>query len=168
MLILCGCVGGENGDNQAREDDAQERIVQTEEESSDGDLQDVSPFDAHGVLSVKGADLVDSKGDRYQLRGLSTHGLAWFPEYVNKETFACLRDDWNANCVRLAMYTDENGGYCSGGDQERLKSKIKEGVNAATELGMYVIIDWHVLSDQDPNKYKEQAIAFFNRWLSIT
>ena len=27
-----------------------------------------------------------------------------------------LRDDWNTNCIRLAMYTAEDGGYCSGGD----------------------------------------------------
>ena len=26
---------------------------------------------------------------------------------------------------------------------------------------MYVIIDWHVLSDQNPNKHKNDAITFF-------
>lgn len=161
-LILCGCGGGEYIDDQALEDTAQESAAQTEENSPADDGEPGTPFEAHGALSVKGTDLVDSKGDKFQLRGLSTHGLAWFPEYVNKDTFECLRDDWNANCVRLAMYTDENGGYCSGGDQKRLKSKISEGVDAADELGMYVIIDWHVLSDQDPNKYKDQAISFFD------
>ncbi|MBP3898949.1 MAG: glycoside hydrolase family 5 protein [Mogibacterium sp.] len=161
-LVLCGCGDGEYSDDQALEDTAQESAVQTEENSPADDGEAGTPFEAHGALSVKGTDLVDSNGDRFQLRGLSTHGLAWFPEYVNKETFECLRDDWNANCIRLAMYTDENGGYCSGGDQNQLKSKIREGVDAATELGMYVIIDWHVLSDQDPNKYKDQATAFFD------
>ena len=161
-LVLCGCGGGGYIDDQALEDTAQESAVQTEENSVTDDSEDGTSFDVHGVLSVKGTDLVDSNGEKFQLRGLSTHGLAWFPEYVNRETFECLRDDWNANCIRLAMYTDENGGYCSGGDQDQLKSKIREGVDAATELGMYVIIDWHVLSDQDPNKYKDQAISFFD------
>ena len=32
----------------------------------------------------------------------------------------------------------------------------------ATELGMYVIVDWHILHDLDPNKYKSDAIAFFD------
>lgn len=161
-LILSGCGGGEYSDDQVLEDAAQESAVQTEENSPADDGEAGTPFEDHGALSVKGTDLVDSNGEKFQLRGLSTHGLAWFPEYVNRETFECLRDDWNANCIRLAMYTDENGGYCSGGDQNQLKSKIREGVDAATELGMYVIIDWHVLSDQDPNKYKDQSISFFD------
>ena len=161
-LMLCGCGSNGTADEQPEENTATENTVQAEEDEGSGESREGDPFALHGELSVKGTDLVDADGSRFQLKGLSTHGLAWFPEYVNKETFACLRDDWNANCVRLAMYTDENGGYCSGGDQEQLKSKIREGVDAATELGMYVIIDWHVLNDQDPNKYKEQAIQFFD------
>ena len=92
---------------------------------------------------------------------MSTHGLAWFPEYINKEAFKSLRDDWGANAVRLALYTEEYGGYCSNGSKSQLKEKIQEGVRAATDLGMYVIIDWHVLSDQNPNKHKNDAITFF-------
>jgi aryl-phospho-beta-D-glucosidase BglC (GH1 family) len=47
-----------------------------------------------------------------------------------------------ANLVRLAMYTDEYGGYCSGGDKAQLEAVVDKGVKAATDLGMYVIIDW--------------------------
>mgnify|MGYP000202319655 CR=1 FL=1 len=35
-----------------------------------------------------------------------------------KKAFETLRDDWGANVVRLAMYTEEYGGYCNGGDKE--------------------------------------------------
>lgn len=121
-----------------------------------------TPFDKHGVLSVKGADLVDSRGEKFRLYGMSTHGLAWFPDYVNYDTFKFLRDDWNTNCVRLAMYTHENGGYCSGGDKERLKSLVKNGVDYAAQLGMYVIVDWHVLNERYPGTYKEEAKRFFD------
>ena len=120
-----------------------------------------TPVSEHGALSVKGTGLVDVNGKAVQLKGVSTHGLAWFPEYINKEAFKSLRDDWGANAVRLAMYTEEYGGYCSDGSKSQLKEKIQEGVRAATDLGMYVIIDWHVLSDQNPNKHKNDAIAFF-------
>ena len=52
---------------------------------------------------------------------MSTHGIAWFPQYINYDSFRTLRDDWNTNCIRLAMYTAEYGGYCTGGDKEQLK-----------------------------------------------
>ena len=121
-----------------------------------------TPYERHGGLAVKGTDLVDANGAKFQLRGMSTHGLAWFPQFVNYDTFKFLRDDWNTNCVRLAMYTAEYGGYCSGGDQAYLKSLVSSGVEYATQLGMYVIIDWHVLQDQNPLTYKDEAKKFFD------
>lgn len=122
-----------------------------------------TPVSEHGRLSVKGTNLVDSKGKKFQLKGVSTHGIAWFPEYVSKASFQSLRDKWGANTVRLAMYTAEYNGYCTGGSKNKTiqKKKVMEGVKAATDLGMYVIIDWHVLNDRNPNKYKKEAIAFF-------
>lgn len=121
-----------------------------------------TPFARHGGLSVNGIDLVDANGAKFQLRGMSTHGMAWFPQFVNYDTFKYLRDDWNTNCIRLAMYTAEYGGYCSGGDQAQLKSLVSSGVDYATQLGMYVIIDWHILSDSNPNTNKGEAIKFFD------
>ncbi len=120
----------------------------------------------HGKLSVKGAHLVDKNGKNFQLKGMSTHGIAWFPDFVNENAFKTLRDDWNTNVVRLAMYTAEYGGYCTGGDKAKLKSLIDKGVQAATKLGMYVIIDWHILQDQSPQTYKSEAKAFFEEMSS--
>ena len=40
-------------------------------------------FSDHGELSVVGPDLVDEKGEKFQLIGISTHGLQWFNKYVN-------------------------------------------------------------------------------------
>ncbi|MCR5213089.1 MAG: cellulase family glycosylhydrolase [Eubacterium sp.] len=121
-----------------------------------------TPLANHGKLSVKGTDIVDKNGDKYQLKGVSTHGLAWFPAYVNKESFQSLRDDWGANLVRLAMYTAESGGYCQDGDKSELKSLVEDGVEYASELGMYVIIDWHILSDNNPQINEDEAITFFD------
>lgn len=115
----------------------------------------------HGALSVDGTDLVDQNGEKIQLYGVSTHGLAWFPQYVNEDAFRTLHDDWNINCVRLALYTDEYGGYANGGDKENLKSIIRNGIAYATSQDMYVIVDWHVLNDRDPNVHKADALAFF-------
>lgn len=123
------------------------------------------PFETHGKLSVKGTDIVDMNGDKYQLKGVSTHGITWFPDYVNKEAFETLRDDWGANLIRLAMYTDtgDSYGYCSGGDKDEILALVDKGVSAATELGMYVIVDWHILSDSDPNNHIDDAKEFFDK-----
>ncbi len=125
-----------------------------------------TPLEVHGALSVKGVDLVDKNGKEYQLKGVSTHGLAWFPDYVNLESFRTFRDDWGANLIRLAMYTGEGGGYCTDGDKDKLKKLIDSGVDYASQLGMYVIIDWHILSDSNPQDNKEEALAFFEEMSS--
>lgn len=120
-----------------------------------------TPFGQHGALHVENGKLTDADGNIVQLYGMSTHGIAWFPQYINYDSFRTLRDDWNTNCIRLAMYTAEYGGYCADGDKEQLKQLVRDGVSYATELGMYVIVDWHILSDCDPNQNKDEAIAFF-------
>lgn len=116
-----------------------------------------------GRLHVKGTKLVDKKGHEVQLRGVSTHGLSWYPQYVNDKCFAQLHDQWGANVVRLAMYTEEYNGYCSGDAKNRsdLKKLIKKGVKLAKKHKMYVIVDWHILSDGNPNSHKKEAKAFF-------
>lgn len=130
--------------------------------SQSGTTDKNTPYGKHGALSVKGTDLVGASGEKVQLRGMSTHGLAWFPQYVNFDTFKFLRDEWNTNCVRLAMYTHENGGYCAGGNKEQLKTLVRNGVDYASQLGMYVIVDWHVLNEQNPLTYKDEAKKFFD------
>ncbi|MCI8660732.1 MAG: glycoside hydrolase family 5 protein [Lachnospiraceae bacterium] len=126
-----------------------------------------TPVALHGKLKVEKSRLTDCHGNPFQLYGMSTHGIAWFPQYISRDTFLTLRDDWNTNCIRLALYTDEYNGYCSGGDPEALKTLIKNGVNYATELGMYVIIDWHVLNDRDPNVHKTEALEFFKEMSAL-
>jgi endoglucanase len=113
-----------------------------------------------GRLQVSGTKLTDESGNIIQLRGVSTHGISWFPDYVNYDAFATLRDDWGANVVRIAMYPEEYNGYLSGGDKAALKQIIDNGVNYATDLGMYVIIDWHVLN-YAPSRHTQEACDFF-------
>ena len=120
-------------------------------------------FDRHGALHVSGTGLADAKGAPVQLRGVSTHGLAWFPEFVNAEAFRTIRDDWGANAVRLAMYTCEEGGYMTDGDRDTLEALIDRGVALCGQLGMYAIIDWHILSDGDPHIHADAAEDFFRR-----
>ena len=157
-----GDASGVNPENTDTQD--QSTSGQTEETVPSAPVTPVSgtPVEIHGELSVRGSGLVDKNGNQFQLQGVSTHGIAWFPEYVNKAAFQTIRDEWGGNCIRLAMYSAEYGGYCTGGDQSALKQLINDGVSYATELGMYVIIDWHVMNqDSDPNINKAEALKFF-------
>lgn len=123
-----------------------------------------TPVANHGQLSVKGANIVDKNGKVYQIRGMSTHGIMWddFSNILSKDSLKVLRDDWGCNTIRIAMYTEEYAGYTTGADFARqAKEKVNMGVANATDLGMYVIIDWHILNDNNPQKHQKEAIAFF-------
>ncbi|MBR6537655.1 MAG: cellulase family glycosylhydrolase [Lachnospiraceae bacterium] len=117
----------------------------------------------YGRLHVEGTYLADKDDKLVQLRGVSTHGLGWFPQYVNEAAIRQFNEEWGCNVFRLAMYTAEGAGYCTNGDdqKQKLKDLVHKGVQAAIDEDMYVIIDWHILQDQDPNKYKDEAKKFF-------
>ena len=117
-------------------------------------------FKEHGKLHLDGTQLVDENNNPVQLKGPSTLGLVWYPEFINQDAFRTIHS-WGANLIRLAMYTAEEDGYLTGGDQNFTKDLIDKGVKFATELGMYVIIDWHILSDGNPLDHKKEAIEFF-------
>lgn len=122
-------------------------------------------YDKYGALHIdnKGR-LVDHNGETIMLRGYSTHDLSWYPEYVNRQFLEYMRDEWNIDIIRLAMYTAEEDGYCVGdkANKEKLIEVVDRGVKAATELGLYVIIDWHILSDSNPLIYADEAEKFFD------
>ncbi|MCY8720936.1 cellulase family glycosylhydrolase [Bacillus sp. S10C12M] len=116
-----------------------------------------TPVSINGQLSLKGTQLVSQDGKAVQLKGISSHGLQWYGDFVNKDSLKWLRDDWGITVFRAAMYTAD-GGYI---DNPSVKNKVKEAVEAAKELGIYVIIDWHILNDGNPNQHKEKAKEFF-------
>lgn len=121
-----------------------------------------TPVSAHGQLSVEGTQLVDQNGEPYQLIGMSTHGITWFPDFVNENAFKTLRDEWNTNVVRLAMYVDEWGnGQCYMNNKQGSKDLMIKGIDLCIELDMYVIVDWHLLNPGNPSSYTDEAIAFF-------
>ncbi len=150
-------------DEVIKEEREKEDVIREDNKREEKTSKDVSAEEAApsvcGALHVEGSVLSDEQGRPVQLRGISTHGLQWFPEYVNEDCFKELHENWNANVIRLAMYTAE-GGYCEG-DKNTLKEVVKKGVEYATDQDMYVIVDWHILSDNNPNMHKDEAKGFF-------
>lgn len=125
-----------------------------------------TPVQQHGQLSVSGVNIVDKNGDMFQLLGMSTHGIGWFPDAVSKASFQVLRDDWGCNIVRLAMYIEESWGgseSCYLQDKDRNYNLVIEGIDACIDLGMYVVVDWHVLNPGDPSAHTAEAQAFFEK-----
>ena len=113
----------------------------------------------NGALHVEEQKLADGNGTTAVLRGLSTHGLTWFPEYVEENLFSQVSAEWDCNLIRLVVYSEE---YC-GDDQAELDNLLREGIRAAIAADMYILVDWHILNDNDPNIHKDTAVQFFDR-----
>lgn len=116
-----------------------------------------------GRLQVIDSKLCSEAGDPVMLRGVSTHDLITVESFVNETLFRQLSEDHSVNVVRLVVYTYGMGviGYCTKGDRARYLQNVANGVAYAKENDMYALIDWHILSDGDPNTYIEDAKDFF-------
>ncbi len=125
--------------------------------SNDTNVSGTARPSVNGALHVEGSSLKDKDGRNVVLKGVSTHGLTWYPDFVSEEKFQYLSTDWDCNFIRLAAYSSE---YVNGYKEETL-NLVKKGVDAAIASDMYVLVDWHVLSEQDPNVYLDQAKEFF-------
>lgn len=101
-----------------------------------------------GRLHLEGQQLVGENGQPVVLHGVSTHGLTYYPSFVNRDLLAHVSRDWNANLVRLAVYAED---YCNGNQKQNLKL-LKNGIQYAIDSDMYILVDWHVLEQGNPNR----------------
>ena len=125
--------------------------------AADGGLAASGVVHRYGQLQVKNGQLCDQRGNLIQLRGMSSHDLKQFPFTVN--TVSNLVNDWHVSVIRAAMYTDSYGSsYIR---EPQVKQTVKLIVDEAIRNDVYVIVDWHILQDGDPNRYKTQAKKFF-------
>jgi endoglucanase len=117
----------------------------------------------NGRLQVIGGRLCNDKGEPVQLKGMILLDVLWVGDYVNPGAFAWLRDNWGCSLIRAALYTERDGHFRA----PEGVPKMKEAVQAAMDTGLYIIIDWHILYDGNPMKYKEQAVDFFRQMASL-
>lgn len=110
----------------------------------------------NGKLHVEGTQLVNERGEAVVLHGMSSHGLQWYGNFTSPNAIAATAD-YGANLFRCAMYTAE-GGYIS---DRSVKDTLINAVDSAIRQDMYVIIDWHILSDGDPLMHADEAAEFF-------
>ena len=112
----------------------------------------------NGWLRVEGTQLCNEAGEPVVLRGMSSHGLQWYGQFASAEAIAST-GDFGANVFRVAMYTGE-GGYLS--QPDAMRDKVIAAVDSAIANDMYVILDWHILSDGNPLDHVNEAAAFFD------
>ncbi|HEY1923339.1 MAG TPA: glycoside hydrolase family 5 protein [Tepidisphaeraceae bacterium] len=120
-----------------------------------------TPIEIHGALSVQGNRIVDAHGTPVALRGMGLFVSQWISKYYNEDAIKWLRDDWHCDIIRVPMGVENDGGYLQNPDVEQ--RKVTTVVQAAIDLGMYVIIDWH---DDHSNLHVDQSKAFFDRMAS--
>lgn len=114
---------------------------------------------SNGTLHVSGTNLQNQYNQNFRLKGLSSHGIQWYSDIITYDNLKHLRDSWGINVFRIAMYTNENG-YIS--QPDKMKKTAYNIIDMCINLDLYVVIDWHILSDGDPNIYLDQSKSFFN------
>lgn len=108
----------------------------------------------NGRLSVKEGNLVNEKGEKVLLRGVSFGWHNWWPRFYNAKSVAFLAKDWKCDVVRAAIGVDPERGYIN--EPQFSTECLTRVVDAAIENGIYVIIDWHSHVIHTP-----QAVKFF-------
>ena len=152
LLLLVSSCGKTNSSPQVEESN---KIKVTEEKI----INKNNYVSYNGKLKVNGTKLVNQFDEKIVLRGISSHGIQWYNGFINKDSIKILKNEWNTNVFRLAMYTEENG-YIT---NKKIYNDLIKDIDLLISEDMYVIIDWHILSDGNPNKHKSDAIEFFDK-----
>lgn len=119
-----------------------------------------------GKLKLVGNQLSSAAtGEPVQLKGWSTFSLHYLGNCgTDKGQFSNMQK-YGANIVRLAMYiddTNDGGSYLAHPDH--FTEMIKNAIKDTKDLGMYCLVDWHVLlttGSGNPNEHVAESKAFF-------
>ncbi len=116
--------------------------------------------DAYGQLQVIGTNLCDAKGNPVQLKGMSLHGLNYVGDFITEASIKTLAEDWGCSVIRLPLYTEED---CYIKYPDKYYETLCKGIDLCIEQGIYVIVDWHILSDGDPLTYLDESKDLFTK-----
>lgn len=122
----------------------------------------------NGQLKRLNNTLVNSKGKPIQINGVGTHHLLQYEGIQNNDTIKTIKY-WGANVLRLTAYLKDRVFASSGGlnavgyinAPEQTRARMIELIDACIDLGMYVIVDWHIYSDELVGEYIDEAKEFF-------
>jgi endoglucanase len=116
----------------------------------------LSPVATHRQLTIENGKIKNASGQPVQLKGMSLFWSQWQPQFYNQESVENLVTEWDIQLIRAAMAI-EHEGYLE--NPVREKKKVKTVIEAAIDLGIYVIVDWH---DHHAEDHLPQAKEFFS------
>lgn len=117
-----------------------------------------TPTAVNGQLRVCGTKLCNQYGKPIQLRGMSSHGTQWYSQCLTGGSLDALAKDWKADVLRVSTYVQEDGWET---DPVRFTNLAHSLIDQASARGMYVIVDWHMLTPGDPHANLANARKFF-------
>lgn len=156
--VLAAAEDSEGAASEEVKEDPEAAPPETEEAKA-VHAQSPTPYEKYGRIRVCRipADnsagyisaLCDERGDPVQLTGMSTYGLQvphgnWL---LNDAAMDAVAADFQCDVLRLCMYINNSGYAVQPGP---CLERIEKAIGYATERGMYVIVDWHILSPGDP------------------
>lgn len=106
------------------------------------DYSSANYIEKWGRLKIVNKQVCSENGNPIQLKGWSTFGLQWNTNCYEFDAFKTMKY-WGANSVRAAMYVRE-GGFED--NRSGMIRKVKEIVDYTAELGIYCVVDWHILN----------------------
>ena len=148
LVVLVSCGGGGNNAKQKK---------------SVSPYPENSPVAKYGRLQVKDLQLCDKDGNPVQLAGMSTMGWQWCGDCYTKESIKTMVEEWGINVLRLAMYVEE-GGYNT--NPIGFKQRMCEMIDICGELGIYCVVDWHILTPGNPLDSKYGGAKEFFSFIS--
>lgn len=142
----------------------------------------VPVVDQTAALTTRNARLYDAAGNLVVLQGVVTWNVRinGFSEMVSLSSLSRFRQI-GTNCLRITVQVAGKNGagyvYVSNGsgrtgdygpndtrasdsDREKILDALDIAIRNASKLGMYVIVDWGILTS-DPNQYLTEATQFF-------
>ena len=121
-----------------------------------------------GKLSKSGKYLLDKNGDYFNLQGIGTHHLI---QYANLHTFNSLKalKYCGINCVRMSAYLNNHYFTYSDGQLAKgyltipvsTKNEMNSIIEHCCDLGLYVLVDWHVWAGGGETLNTPYAVDFF-------
>lgn len=124
-----------------------------------------TPIERFGALSVTGNRITDNQGRAIALSGMSHFwsNTGYGQEgYYNPKIVKYLADEWDATLFRAAMGADESGSYLDQPEANVARAKVV--IDAAIDIGAYVIIDFH---SHHAHEYPEKALTFFREMATL-
>ncbi len=95
----------------------------------------------NGRLKVQGIHLVNERGEKIMLKGVSYGWHNFWPRFYNAGSVNTLVDDWDCSLLRAAIGVEPGGGYIDN-TEEAIRCAVTVA-DAAIRKGVYVVLDWH-------------------------